>query len=160
MPLIFLGIAVFIPEISIGDDAHGAETVNATSRSFWDRIKAEGLIEFGGGYKSAGIAGENNKGQIDFHLTAVEIGIGISINNWLRADGVLLREDSFGGDETSLGLDAGFVTFENRKKLPLYLSVGKLYVPFGSLLTRFPDAPAADQPVTLLMGQIQKRLWF
>ncbi len=75
----------------------------------------------------------------EFVIHAAQFSIVASINDWIGAYGELLYspEQSFGnGTITSLqrnqiDLRKGFLMFGNLNKFPLYLSIGKLDVPFG-----------------------------
>lgn len=144
-------------------DAHGEDirieetfisrTSDESLQDFWRRAETGGLVEFGGGYKAADSNRRTRLAVSDLHLSTVEFSIGIPLNDWIRADVTFLYEGSFDGESSGLNLGAASITFGNAEKLPLYLSLGKLYVPFGALLTHLPDDPSADQPMTLLLGE-------
>lgn len=136
-----------IPATAAGEG--GDEVVAETAGRLRESVEAGGLIEFGGGYRSAGAASRES----DIQLTTAELGLGVTLNSWIRADLTFLYENPAGCEPGGFGLDSASVTFRDEERFPLWLSAGKLYVPFGALLTRFPDDPAADQPVTLLLGE-------
>jgi len=153
---LFLGS--LLPLFAFGEEANSVKPAPAESRigpwkGLLGRTDVEGLIEFGGAYKSAGLDGGGSENLADIHLTTVEIGIAIPVHDWIRAKTVFLYEDPFHAEEGSLRLDAAFVTLGNTEEFPLYLSAGKLYVPFGVIQTHLPDEPAVDQPMTLILGE-------
>lgn len=153
---LFMGL--LLPPSSFGEDRNVAGTAPAgvldeSPKRFLERIGIGGLIEFGAGYKSTRLQDESRESQSDIHLTTAEFGIGAAIHDWIRAETVFLYEDPFDAEEGGVTLDAGFVTFGNTDKFPLYVSVGKLYVPFGILLSHLPDNPALDQPMTMILGE-------
>jgi hypothetical protein len=108
-----------------------------------NRITLNGLLEFGAAYQSIGM----NKGHgsyeqdSDICMTTVQLGIAAEVNDWVNAEMVLLYEDATFGDETSVDIDEAFIT------------IGKMYVPYGALLEHFPDDPLIDAPLTLCMGE-------
>jgi len=153
---LFLGLLLPLP--SFGEEANPAgdgraQAANESLKELLDRIEVNGLIEFGGGYKSNRRHDGGRESQSDLHLTTAEFGIALAIHDWIRAETVFLYEDPFDAEESGISLDAGFVTLGNTEKFPLYVSVGKLYVPFGILLSHLPDNPAVDQPMTLRLGE-------
>ncbi len=141
-----------IPASAAGEG--GDDVVAETAGRIWERVEAGGLIEFGGGYGSAG----GGSRASDIQLTTAEVGLGVAVNRWIRAELTLIYENPAGCEPGGFGLDSASVTFRDEEKFPLWLSAGKLYVPFGALLTRFPDDPAADQPMTLLLGEASEEM--
>jgi len=157
---LLIGLLLPLPSFSEEANTAGAgqaETVDEPLKELLERIEIKGLIEFGGGYKSTRRQDESRASQSDIHLTTAEFGVAAAINHWIRAETVFLYEDPFDAEESGITLDAGFVTLGNTEKFPLYVSVGKLYVPFGILQSHIPDNPAADQPMTLLLGETSGR---
>jgi len=75
---------------------------------------------------------------------------------------ILLFEDPSGAintyedirdDETNFDVEEAFITIANPDVTPGFLRAGKMYVPFGALLTHFPDDMGIDSPLTLLLGE-------
>jgi hypothetical protein len=87
----------------------------------------------------------------------MELTVEADVHEWVNGAITLLYEDATFGDDTSVDLDGGTVTIGNLEKFPLYLTAGKIYVPFGALLTHFPDDPLIDQPLTLLLGETNEK---
>ncbi|MBW2164103.1 MAG: LbtU family siderophore porin [Deltaproteobacteria bacterium] len=132
-----------------------------------DSIHIHGLLEVGAAYHSTdmndGYGGYQH--DSDISMTTVELGIEAEINDWVNAEMVLLYEDPSGAiqiyddirDETNFEVDEAFITIGNAEETPAFLKAGKMYVPFGALLTHFPDDPGIDSPLTLLMGETNEK---
>ena len=132
-----------------------------------NRVTIRGLFEVGAAYHSTGM----NKGHGDYQhdsdisMTTVELGIEAEINDWVNAEMVLLYEDPSGAiqiyddirDETDFEVDEAIITIANPDVTPAFLKAGKMYVPFGALLTHFPDDPGIDSPLTLLLGETNEK---
>jgi len=69
----------------------------------------------------------------------------------------LYQDPTYQNAETSVDLDAATLTIGNTEEFPLYFSAGAMYVPFGALLTHFPDDPLIDLPLTLSLGEIREK---
>jgi len=156
--LVFLLMGLPLPLPSFSgeantDKAGQTEAADKFLKGLRKRIKINGLIEFGGGYKSARHQDGSRESRSGIHLTTAELEITAAFNDWIFAETVLLNEDSFDDGKSSQVLDAGLVTFGKTEKFPLSVSVGKMYLPFGILLSHLPDNPAVDQPMTLLLGE-------
>jgi hypothetical protein len=129
------------------------------------RITIDGLLEFGAAYHSTDMNDGGHQHDSDLSMTTVELGIGAEINDWVSAEMVLLYEDPSGAinlyddirDETNFEVDEAIITIANADVTPAFLKVGKMYVPFGALLTHFPDDPGIDAPLTLLMGETNEK---
>lgn len=123
-----------------------------------DRIQLSGLIEFGGAWKDVDNRDGTDDEQSDLALTTVELTAGAEINEWVNVEATLLYEDpTFDNAETSVDLDAATLTIGNTEQYPLYFSAGAMYVPFGALLTHFPDDPLIDVPLTVVLGETREK---
>ena len=123
-----------------------------------DRIQFSGYIEFGGAWQDVEYTDGSSMDESDLALTTVELTAEAEVNEWVSVEATLLYEDpTFENDETSVDLDAAILTIGNTEEYPLYFSAGALYVPFGALLTHFPDDPLIDQPLTLLLGETREK---
>jgi hypothetical protein len=60
--------------------------------------------------------------------------VGYANEDWLAY--FELNANAF-GDDTDLGIQQGFVTYGNLEKVPVYLTMGYQYLPFGSFTTAF-----------------------
>lgn len=121
--------------------------------SLAERITIGGLIEVGAVYASIENDDGSDEDDSDICLTTVELDLGIKVNEWVKADFVLLYEDPSFGEETSFDVDEGTITIGSTDQYPAYIAAGKMYVPFGAQLTHFPDDPLIDQPLTLAFGE-------
>jgi len=125
-----------------------------------DKITLGALMEVGAVYQDVDCKHGNcdaDDDQSDISLTTVEIGLGVEVNEWVNLEVVYLYEDPTFGEETSVDLDVGTVTIGNTEKFPFYFTAGKMFVPFGALLTHFPDDPLIDQPVTLSFAETSEK---
>ena len=123
-----------------------------------DRVTIGGLVEVGAAYKATNNRDGTDVDSSDINLTTVELGIEININDWANIETVFLYEDPFENDEEDgVSLDVGTLTIGNPEKCPFYLTAGKMYLPFGALLTHLPDDPLVDQPMTLTFGETSEK---
>ena len=126
-----------------------------------EHISIGGLIKVGAAWQSVKLKNGNSNNGSDICLTAVELGVEAEVNDWVSVETLLLYEDPTDflreEDEGGVELDEGIVTIGNTEEFPLYAAGGKMYVPFGALLTHFPDDPLMDVPLTLMMGEINEK---
>lgn len=121
-----------------------------------DHIKLSGLIEVGAVWQDIeyeGATPTEPEDETDLCLTTVELTAEAEINKWVNVAATFLYEDPTFDEETSVDIDVATVTIGNTEEYPLYCTAGKMYVPFGALLTHFPDDPLLDAPLTLLLGE-------
>jgi hypothetical protein len=122
-----------------------------------DRIHLSGLIEVGGVYQDidyrSGVAKPAEEDESDLCLTTVELAVQAELNEWVHVHALLLYEDPTFGEETHVEMEEAILTIGNTKEYPVYVSAGKMFVPFGALLTHFPDDPLVHAPLTLLLGE-------
>jgi hypothetical protein len=125
-----------------------------------DLVSIGGLIEVGAAYQGIKNRDGTDEDDSDIDLTTVEIGVEVKVNEWVNAQTVFLYEDPFGNnpeDESDVTLDVGTVTIGNCDEFPFSLTAGKMYVPFGAILTHLPDDPLVEQPMTLLFGETSEK---
>lgn len=121
------------------------------------QVSIGGLIEVGGAYQDVQYRDGSDDDSSDINLTTVEIGVEVNVNDWVNTEMVFLYEDETFGGESGFDVDVGTVTFGNPEESPFHLSAGKMYVPYGALLTHFADNPLVDGPVTLSFGEINEK---
>ncbi|MBN2337010.1 MAG: LbtU family siderophore porin [Acidobacteria bacterium] len=155
-PCLMMCVLLFPAFAAAADSGDTGDAEAGVLRFLRDRIEHEGLIEFGALHRSddSGEAGSDRVSE--FNLITAELAVGMRFHSWIRGDVTLLYEDALGCRDRNGAVDAASVTLQNRGKFPLSLSVGRLYVPFGAALTRLPDDPAVDQPMTLLLGETRE----
>ncbi len=122
-----------------------------------ERVSIGGLIEVGGAYQDVQYRDGTDDDASDINLTTVEFGVEVAVNDWVNAEMAFLYEDETFGGESGFDVDVGTVTFRNPEESPFHLSAGKMYVPYGALLTHFADSPLVDGPVTLSFGEINEK---
>ncbi len=127
--------------------------------SWSDKIHIGGLIEVGAGWKNSKSQGGDHEAESDITLTTLEIHVGADITDWIGVEGVLLYEDALFGDDDhdNFDVDTAVITLGEGENIPFFASIGKMYVPFGALLTHFPDDPFTDIPLTLLLGETNEK---
>lgn len=126
-----------------------------------DTIHIHGLLEFGAAYHSTDMNHGSFEHDSDLSMTTVEVGIGAEVNDWVSAEILLMYEDASGAidtydhlrGETNFDVEEAIITIANEDVTPAFLKAGKMYVPFGALLTHFPDDRGIDSPLTLLLGE-------
>ena len=100
----------------------------------------------------------NGEDENDISLTTVSLSIEAIVNRWVTGETNFLYEDpGFSDTDASLDVEEGFITIGNMDEFPVFAKVGKFYVPYGAVLTHFPDDPLMDVPVTLAFGEINEK---
>ena len=112
-------------------------------QSINDHVDLKGLVEV------EATAAEDFHGSdtSDITLATVEVGLDARISDWSQAHLLLLYEE--GEEEDHLIVDEGTVSFGNLESFPAYLTVGKMYLPFGSYITNL-----ISDPLPLELGEI------
>jgi len=108
-----------------------------------DHVELSGLVEIEA-FKSKDY---NDDDSSDINLATVEIGLDAKISDWTMAHLLLLYEE--GEEDDHLLVDEGTITIGNAEKFPLYLTAGKMYLPFG-----FYESAMVSDPLTLELGEI------
>ena len=111
-----------------------------------EKITLSGLIEVEGSYEDVDYddPGTPDEDSSDIALATVELGIDADITKHVGGHILFLWEDG----ESSVNLDEGFIILDGEDVVPLYLNVGKLYVPFGNFESHF-----ISDPLTLEIGE-------
>ncbi|RPI50965.1 MAG: LbtU family siderophore porin, partial [Deltaproteobacteria bacterium] len=130
-----------------------------------DTIHIHGLLEFGAAYQSTDMNVGGHQHDSDLSMTTVEVGIGAQVNDWVSAETILIYEDPSGAidlydgvrEETNFDVEEAIITIANADVTPAFLKAGKMFVPFGALLTHFPDDMGIDSPLTLLLGETNEK---
>ncbi len=148
--LIVIGTTLFLVLFPMSVNAQ------ALDKEVLNHIQVSGLIEFGGAWQDVKYTDSTSVDQSDLALTTVELTGEAELNDWATVEITLLYEDPSFGDETSVDLDAAILSIA-KEGSPLSFSAGAMYVPFGALLTHFPDDPLIDTPLTLLLGETREK---
>ncbi len=104
-----------------------------------DHLTIHGVVEVEAGYArtSSDDPAAEAKGS-DLTLAVVEIGLEARLNDWIAGEVVLLYEED---DTEDVTVDVGILRLGNPDAFPLYLEVGKMYVPFGAFGSSFITDP-------------------
>lgn len=105
-----------------------------------DYVRLSGLIE-GDYILDKNFDGSNGS---EFDLATLELYLDIMVNKW--ATGRIVVE--YDSDEDKLRIDEGYVTLGNTEEFPLFASIGRLYMPFGSFETNM-----LQDPLTQFLGE-------
>jgi hypothetical protein len=87
-------------------------------------VTLSGLIQIEGQYRQD----YNDIDSSDIVVDEVDLGIAAQLNQWIKAEAVLIYEEG----ATPLEFDEAKVTLGNPEASPLYLTAGQMYVPFGN----------------------------
>ncbi len=140
----------------VAEGAAGGE--KAAIPEWIEKVHLGGLLEFGAAYRDTYTKDQGHVDESDLSMTTLELDVDMEATSWLRAQGVLLYEDTpFEDAETSLDVDMATITLGDSRRSPWGLTVGKMYLPFGSLETKFPDDPFIDLPLSLKLGEISEK---
>ena len=103
----------------------GEEEEESLVKAITDKVTFSGLVEVEVGFEK----GFDDEDSSDITLATVELGIEAELADWAVANVALLWEED---DTEPIDIDVGIITLGNMEKCPLYLSIGKMYVPFGT----------------------------
>ncbi len=103
-----------------------------------------------------GVVSDSNKKASDFGLGEAALTVSGKINPWIGGNVVFKVENPPFEDSPDVFVEDAFITLGNTEKYPVCAQVGVFYVPFGALLTHFPDDPLVDIPVTLYFGETEE----
>lgn len=95
-------------------------------QSINDHVELSGLVEVEA-TSAEDFAGDDTS---DITLATVEVGLDARISDWSQAHLLLLYEE--GEEDDHLLVDEGTVTFGKPDAFPAFLTLGKMYLPFGS----------------------------
>jgi hypothetical protein len=115
-----------------------------------DKITLSGLIEAEAYYENYDYdgPGEDDEDSSDITLATVELGVDVDIIKHVKGHVLFLWEED---DTEPVDVDEGFITLDGEDVVPLYLNVGKLYVPFGNFESHF-----ISDPLTLELGETRE----
>ncbi|MFO7971556.1 MAG: LbtU family siderophore porin, partial [Desulfobacterales bacterium] len=115
-----------------------------------DKITLSGLIEAEAYYEDYDDddSGENDEDSSDITLATVELGVDVDIIKHVKGHLLFLWEED---DTEPVDVDEGYITLDGEDVVPLYLNVGKFYVPFGNFESHF-----ISDPLTLELGETRE----
>lgn len=106
-----------------------------------EHFELNGLVELEA-FTSEGYGGESAS---DVVVSAVELDLHALVNDWARGHILLLWEEDA---SANIEVDEAVVFLGNPEKLPFFINVGKMYVPFGTYGTYL-----IQDPLTLEIGE-------
>ena len=121
-----------------GGNASGNDVLGAIN----DHVELSALVEV----EASRSDDYDNEDSSDITLATVEVGLNVRAAEWAGAHVLFLYEE--GEEDDHVVIDEGFITLGNAEKYPVYLSAGKMYVPFGSFETNM-----VSDPLTLEIGE-------
>ncbi len=106
-------------------------------------VNLSGAIEvaFASGDDFAG----DNFNSLD--VSTVELGLDITATEWATGHVLIKYEED--GDDNEFSVDEATITLGNLEKVPVNLTAGKFYMPFGNF-----DTNMIQDPLTLSLGEI------
>jgi len=115
-----------------------------------DKITLSGLIEAEAYYEDYDDddSGKNDEDSSDITLATVELGVDVDIIKHVKGHLLFLWEED---DTEPVDVDEGYITLDGEDVVPLYLNVGKFYVPFGNFESHF-----ISDPLTLELGETRE----
>ncbi len=119
------------PSISKGEQQQIVEQV-VNSLSF------SGTIEVEANY-SKDYADDSSS---DVTLATMEFGVDAQVHKWVRGHVLFLYEEDSDDDVV---IDEAFITLGDNDKTPLYLSAGRMYIPFGNFTTFMISDPLTQE---------------
>ena len=106
-----------------------------------DRITISGVVEVEAGV-AEDFAGVNSS---DLTVATVELALDVKLHDWVNAHVLLLHEE----DDTELvDVEEGTITIGNPDRSPVYLTAGRMGVPFGNFTSNL-----LSDPLTLELGE-------
>ncbi len=106
-------------------------------------IKISGVVEI----EATGGRTTDGSANSDITLATVEIGIDTTITDHVSAHLLLLHEE----DDTELELDEGTITLSELGGMPIAMTAGQMYVPFGHF-----ESHMISDPLTLELGETRE----
>jgi hypothetical protein len=127
-----------------------AEKQEGILEKWADKITLSGLIEAEASYEDYDYDDPaiDDEDSSDIVLATVELGVDVDIIKHVKGHVLFLWEED---DTEPVDVDEGFITLDGEDVVPLYLNVGKLYVPFGNFESHF-----ISDPLTLELGETRE----
>ncbi len=128
-------------------DKEAYETKLASLLGNWaDKIHPSACIEVEASYEDYNFHDPSvrDTDTSDLVLATVEIGFDVDIAKHVKASLFFLYEE----DDTEFDVDQGIITIDGADVVPLYVDLGKMYVPFGRFESHF-----IRDPLTLELGE-------
>jgi hypothetical protein len=106
-------------------------------------IEVSGVVEV----EASGGRATDGSANSDITLATVEIGIDTAITDHVSTHILLLHEE----DDTNLEIDEGTITLSQLGGLPIEMTAGQMYIPFGNF-----ESHMVSDPLTLEIGETRE----
>jgi hypothetical protein len=113
-----------------------------------DKVTLSGAIEVEAGYEKIDYddPAEDSEDSSDLNLATAELGVDVDIVKHVGGHVLFLYED-----DEDVVVDEAIIRLDGEDVVPLYLELGKLYVPFGNFESHF-----ISDPLTLELGETRE----
>ncbi len=110
--------------------------------------KINDFVTLSGTIEGEAVFGEDFEGNSlsEFNVATVELGFDAQMTEWVLGHILAIYE---GGDEDELFIDEATIELGNYEKLPVVMTAGQFYMPFGTFETNL-----IQDPLTLAIGEI------
>jgi len=127
---------------------------------WFERIAVNGVLEVEAFCREDDPETGSNTDESDIALATVEVGLSAEIASWVSAEAIFVWQED---DTEPVDLDQAVIRFENLERCPLYLEVGKMYLPFGPCDSKHLhcscDVPTSNfitDPIVLELGETRE----
>lgn len=148
----FMFLALFLAIGLLGNFSYAQEEEKSIIDTISERIEFHGELEAGFQVDSIGYRKATKRtDSSEFDLITAGFAIEAAVTDWISVTAVPLFEiDDF-------FIDEAHATIGPTDRIPLYISGGIHYYPFGRReeYTHFPDDPFVNLPITLYFGELQ-----
>ena len=120
------------------------EETKGIPEAWAEKVSLSGLVEVEAGYENLDPDVGSNEETSDIVLATVELAINADITKHVSGHIQFLYEE----DETPFGIEGGVITIDGEDVIPLFVSAGQMYVPFGNFNSFF-----ISDPLTLELGE-------
>lgn len=116
-----------------------------------DRITLSGTIEVEAGYEKVDFddPAMDDEDSSDIVLATAELGVDVDLVKHVTGHVLFLYEEDENDD--NIAVDEAIIRLDGEGVMPLYLELGKRYVPFGNFESHF-----VSDPLTLEIGETQE----
>ncbi|MFO7752081.1 MAG: LbtU family siderophore porin [Desulfobacteraceae bacterium] len=121
---------------------------NALPGGWAERVSLSGVVEVEAGFEDIDYddPAVKDEDSSDLSLATAELGVDADVADHVAGHVLFLYED-----DEDVVVDEAFITISGEDVVPLYMTAGKLYVPFGNFETRF-----VSDPMTLDIGETRE----
>ena len=125
---------------AVGEEL-SADAIAEPNLHWANRLGISGTVEID-------VSHQNNGVGSAIAVGTVELAMDVRINNWTNAHVVLLHEE---GEAQDVMVDEASITIGNSELYPIYVTAGKMVVPFGDFSTQL-----LSDPLTLELAETKE----